>query len=893
MRLLRRTAATTVTLLLLGALLLPAWRAGAAPSGGALRATLDNGMRVIIVPDKLAPVVTTMLNYEVGSNDETITGLAHAQEHMMFRGSASLSANQLSEIGALMGGQYDADTQDRVTQYFYTVPASDLEVALRVEASRAGGVLDDQRAWDEERGAIEQEVTRDNSQADYRLAAKAQAHLFAGTPYADAGLGTLESFGKQINAPQLQAFYKAWYHPNNATFVIAGDVDPQRTLEQVRQLFGAIPSAPLPQRRAVHLRPLTQVVLKDTSDQPYTLVQLYYRVPGYASPDYAASVVLNDVLNSERGNLFALVASGKAFGADFSYSTFMRAGMATCEMRVPATTQPQAAVAMMKRVIDGYRKTGVPADLVSAAKRAEIAQAQFKKNSIEDLAFQWSQAVAVEGRRSPDDGITAIEHVTRAEVDRVLRTYLDDKTATVAYAVPQNSGALSVGAAHGGKVPEQNAIVPSKPEPLPEWATAVLGRLQAPEPLLNPTQMTLDNGITLVVQPEQITPTVVVSGLIRTNPGLQEEPSKDGVAALTSTLLPYGTTTYDRVQYQAQLDAIAANVSTGASFSLSVLSKDLDRGMQLLADDELHPAFKASDFATVKEQEYQRVVAEQHSPMHLASMALRRALLPAGDPGLREATPGSVQGLTLDAVRRWYAKAYRPDMTTIVVIGDVTPEQARGEVEKWFGAWQAHGPKPAVDNPPVPENHPTQIDVPANGRIQDEVYLVETLALLRGDPDVAALRLANTVLGGGGFASDLYQDLRVKSSLVYSTDSELSVGKTRSEFVIDFGTMPENVNKAQGLALAALGRLQTAPVSEERLQRAKALLLSSVPLREVGFAGVAGKLLGYASEGRPLDQDIIDARNALAVTPQAMQAAAAKWLRSSGFVRLVLGPAPK
>jgi zinc protease len=134
----------------------------AAPDGQVVRATLKNGMRVVIVQDILAPVVTTQVNYVVGG-DETppgFPGMAHAQEHMMFRGSAGMSADQLSGIMAALGGDFNADTQQTVTQYFSTVPVADLEVALRVEAVRMRDVLDSDDLWEQERGAIDQEVAR-------------------------------------------------------------------------------------------------------------------------------------------------------------------------------------------------------------------------------------------------------------------------------------------------------------------------------------------------------------------------------------------------------------------------------------------------------------------------------------------------------------------------------------------------------------------------------------------------------------------------------------------------------------------------------------------------------------------------------------------------------------
>lgn len=134
-----------------------------------VRATLQNGLRVVIVPDPLAPVATTVMNYLVGSDEAPagFPGMAHAQEHMMFRGSPGLSADQLADIAAAMGGKFDAHTQQTVTQYFFTVPAEDLNVALHVEADRMRGVLDTEELWKAERPAIEQEVAQDLSNPQY------------------------------------------------------------------------------------------------------------------------------------------------------------------------------------------------------------------------------------------------------------------------------------------------------------------------------------------------------------------------------------------------------------------------------------------------------------------------------------------------------------------------------------------------------------------------------------------------------------------------------------------------------------------------------------------------------------------------------------------------------
>src|SRR5580658_10003473 len=164
--------------------------AGAADNAGAandnvLRATLDNGLKVIIVRNTLAPVAATQVNYLVGS-DETpagFPGTAHAQEHMMFRGSAGLSADQLADIGSIMGGNFNANTSVSLTQYLFTVPSTDLDIVLHIEALRMADVTDSKEEWDQERGAIEQEVAEDASDPQRVMDARLRAAMFADTPY--------------------------------------------------------------------------------------------------------------------------------------------------------------------------------------------------------------------------------------------------------------------------------------------------------------------------------------------------------------------------------------------------------------------------------------------------------------------------------------------------------------------------------------------------------------------------------------------------------------------------------------------------------------------------------------------------------------------------------------
>ncbi len=223
--------------------------AATAADENVFRAVLDNGLRVVIVRNPLAPVVSTVINYQVGS-DETppgFPGMAHAQEHMMFRGSPGLSAGQLANISAEIGGDFNADTQQMLTQYFFTAPAEDLDFALHIEAVRMKAVLSTEELWGKERGAIEQEVAQDLSNPEYVFYTNLLALVFKGTPYAWDALGSRPSFDKTTGA-MLKEFHDTWYVPNNAILVICGDVDPSAAMAKVKELFGDLPSGKLPER---------------------------------------------------------------------------------------------------------------------------------------------------------------------------------------------------------------------------------------------------------------------------------------------------------------------------------------------------------------------------------------------------------------------------------------------------------------------------------------------------------------------------------------------------------------------------------------------------------------------------------------------------------------------
>ncbi len=866
----------------------PAGISGSVPDN-VLRATLDNGLRVVIVPDRLAPVVTTEINYLAGSNDAPpgFPGTAHALEHMMFRGSDGLDRDQLSELGALLGGDYNADTTETVTQYFYTVPAANLGVALHVEALRMHGLDLNQADWDKERGAIEQEVSRDLSSPIYTYISQLQSIMFAGTPYEHDALGTRPSFDK-TDAKMLRAFYERWYAPNNAILVIAGDVDPQTALDEVKTAFGGIPRRDIPAHAPVTVSPVAQKTLNLPTDFPVSLVTLAYRTPGLKSPDFATADILGDVLGSQRGALYAMVPAGHALLTEYAYEPKADVGFGLAAAAYPKGGDPKPVLDEMRGILANIAEHGVPPELVEAARRQELAQLGFMNDSITGLAESWSRALAFEGANSPDDVARAYQAVTVEGVNRLAHSLLDPSHAVTAILTPEDSGKPVVGKGFGGA--ESFGGAPSKPVELPKWASDALASLHLPDLGAPPVVSTLPNGLQLIVQPEHVSRTVSVFGMVRQVTEMQEPPGKDGLASLVSGLFSYGTAHHDRLGFQKALDDIAAQESAGARFTLKVLRPEFEHGMQLLAENELQPSFPADDFAIVRKQQAQGLAGLLQSPDYLFKRALVKAIVPEGDPQLREATPDTVMAVKLDDVKQFYAAAYRPDLTTIVVVGDVTPEEARRVVEANFGAWAAKGPTPAIDLPPIGQNKPTASHVPDSSSLQDTVSLAETVQLQVTNPDRYNLMVGNTILGSG-FSSRLYQDLRVKTGYVYNVESSIDWSRTRCDYSVSFGADPDKVVKAHIAVVQDLKTLQDFPVSDAELTRAKAQMLRRLPMQRASVDAIAALDLRLVDLGMPLDTPSVAAKHYFDATAAQVQAAFKTWLRPDDLAEVVKGPA--
>jgi zinc protease len=891
---LRQLAAGGVLSVLLAA------AASAAPSAGSstndvLKATLRNGLQVVIVRNTLAPVVSTDLSYLVGSRDDPadMPGMAHAQEHMMFRGTKNLSTAELGTIATALGGQFNAETSEMTTQYQFTVPAADLDAVLRIESDRMHGVLDLQSQWQNERGAIEQEVARDEAQPGSDFFTDASAIAYKGTVYEHPGVGTKAAFDA-LTGPRLKAFWDRWYAPNNAVLVIAGDVDPTATLASVRAHFEGIPEKTIPAHQSAQFQPLKRTVIRRATTLAYPLAAIGFRMPGLIDPDFLASFVLQGVLDADRGALHQLGDDGLALDGDWTSMPYVReAQLGFAVAALSPGTDPDSMVKKLESIMTNYHDHGVPAELFDSTKRRLIADQELSRNSISSLASDWADTIAVDREPSIAYEQELIGRVTLADVNRVAKRYLDVNHAVIGSLTPSAGASQSAAPAPGGLSRENPLGKEATVTHLPEWGNALVHDVAVPNTGLAPVQVKLANGITLIVQPETISDTVFVYGTVKTAPQLQEPLGQDGIARVLEGVYPYGTAAQDRESFQRSLDAIDTSLSGGSSFGMQTTTRSFDRAVTMLAADELQPRLDQGTFDIVKRRAVDQLQTELNSTHSVAVQQAALKLLPFNDPELRQPTIAGVQGLSLDQAKAYYAKTMRPDLATIVVVGNVTPAQARASIERAFSGWHATGPTPVVDLPPVPLNPPGDVKIPLPGIRQDYVTLEQLVPLSRSSPQYYPLVLGNTVLGGGSVSpeqSRLFRDIRQNAGLVYSIDSQYASNGARSRFSIDFACAEGNEPRIESMIDDELTRLRKEPIGDFELGLMKASVVRRVVLGDASASEIGEMLLNDAVNGLPLDQTHIDAQHLLATDAHAIQEAFAANIHPENFVRTIEGP---
>ncbi|MBV9291647.1 MAG: insulinase family protein [Frankiales bacterium] len=272
--------------------------------------TLDNGLRLVVSEDHLAPVVAVNVWYDVGSRHETPgrTGFAHLFEHLMFQGSRNVGRNDHFGLISAAGGTLNGTTWCDRTNYYETVPAHHLETALWLEADRMGGLLDalDQQNLDNQREVVKNEKrqTRDNQPYGRWLELLHEHGFPQGHPYQHSTIGSMADLDA-ASLEDARAFYATWYAPDNAVLSVVGDVDPAAVLDAAQRYFGGIPAkGSFPEPPPSDAPPVigTEVRMHVPDRVPLPRTFIGYRCPPFGTPDFDAVEMLSTVLGGGRGS---------------------------------------------------------------------------------------------------------------------------------------------------------------------------------------------------------------------------------------------------------------------------------------------------------------------------------------------------------------------------------------------------------------------------------------------------------------------------------------------------------------------------------------------------------------------------------------------------------------
>ncbi len=406
-------------------------------------ATLENGLKVLVLPVTKAPVVTFQVWYRVGSRNERLgrTGLSHLLEHLMFKETDKLKPEEFSKIIQANGGELNAFTTADNTTYFETISADRLQLVLELEADRMTNLkLRPETTEPEKRVVMEERRLRSVDNPWGALYEETNAAAFRAHPYMWPVIGWMHDI-ESSTVDDIRGHYETYYKPNNAIVVIVGNVDADRALEQVRNAFGATPSgAPPPIVSEVEPPQVGErrVIVKKEANLPALLWA--YKVPNVKNPDSAALEILSTILSDgESSRLYRRLVVEKRLLLDVSADNALLSldpNLFTISGQLLPDRKVADVEAALESEITAIATQGVSEREIAKAKNQIEAQFVFGQDSNFYQAMLLARFELIEGWRALDRYLPAIRAVSSEDVKRVTKQYLVPDNRTVGVLVP-------------------------------------------------------------------------------------------------------------------------------------------------------------------------------------------------------------------------------------------------------------------------------------------------------------------------------------------------------------------------------------------------------------------------------------------------------------------------
>ncbi len=867
----------------------PAAAQGGPGDAGIYTTKLANGLKVVVVEDHAAPVVQTSVWYGFGSLDETPgkTGLAHALEHMLFRGTNEVSAGGLDDVVARLGAQMNGETTYDYTNFYFEMPADKLDVALFISADRMQHAALRASDWAVERNAVLNEIDGDDSSPFFNLLARVRAAAFPDQPAGRTPLGSRSDVANATVA-DIARYYREWYAPNNATLVIAGDVSHQAVFAKAQRYFGAIPSKTLPASRSRNPVAASGQTVEAQFPFPFEILDLAYAIPGDSQAGEPAVSTLATLLENQRSPFYkALVESNVALAIESNADTQLRGGLLNVFIVLNPGHTGAEAQAIFQNTLDHVLASGFSPDLVTAAKSLTIAERLYATDSIDGIGDLAGYTYGIVGEKIGEED-RRLAALTGDDLLAAARKYLSKPTVVGHLRPNENPPHGNSSKSDASATDDFSKRIPSGPIVEPAWVSKAVRTPTTARSALSPTTFTLPNGVRVIVQQKTDRPTFVLRGSIASSPAFQP-PGLEGISRLASSVADYGSDKYPFEQRRKATDELGAFVNTGESFSAQGEARDFEQIADIVADGEAHPSFSDPWLSLERSQLANSLQSEGAISGVVIDRSYDRLLLASDDPTLRQPTPASVQRITHEDLASYAARYWRPDLTTISVVGDLSPQRVRTALETAFGGWQAAGAKP----------NPHLMAMPAATRGRDyigtaanQVYIrLGQPAVSRSNPDYDTFLVLSQILGGSGaFESRLWQELRQKRGLVYSVGSSVDADADRGDFRIELSASPQRVVEAVKFVRSQLEELQNQPVSATELQEAKVRLVSDALLSEASSTGQAKQLLDILTNDLPLDYYRTLNDRFARISAADVQRVAKTYLKPNRLVEVYAGP---
>ena len=878
---------------------------------------LDNGLTIIIHEDDSDPLVHVDITYHVGSAREEMykSGFAHFFEHMMFQGSENVADEEHFKIISDAGGTLNGSTNRDRTNYYQTVPSNQLEVVLWLEADRMGFFLDavTQKKFEIQRETVKNEKGQNYDNAAYGRWSELTAETLYpfGHPYSWLTIGKLEDLDR-VDVEDLKKFFMRWYGPNNATLTIGGNITAEEVIPMVEKYFGVIPRGPEVDNmtlKPVQLDADRYVSYVDNNIRFPALLATYPTVPRF-HPDEAPLDFLAQILGTGRSSyLFKkFILTQKAIQASVFHPVSELAGEFTMFV-LPFPGQTLADFEQEMRVIlDEFATEGVSDNDLTKIKASFESSFINGLTSVSGKVSQLADYQTIAGNANYiEEDLSRYLAVTKEDIMRVFNEYIYNKPGVLLSVLPNDGGATAPAA------PDNYVAQKDRDNPFPTTDYSGLSysrpegdsfdRSVKPKPGTAPLvqvpdywRANFENGIQLIGTESNEVPTVNVQLYIKGGHELDaNDPQKAGLASLTAALMNESTQNYSSEEISEELRLVASSISVSGGRSetvvgLSTLSKNLTRTMELLEEILYRPAFTEEDFNRVKQQQLESIRASYQNPAAVASQIYSRLLY--GDEhiysvptsGLEE----TVSRITVEDVRAFYESYMSPEITEVVVVGDISEEEGLSSLA-FLNNWETKN----VAIPDLPEPKPGDYT---------KVYLMDKVGAPQSEIRIGYVSdmtydatgeyfktsLMNYSLGGA-FNSRINLNLREDKGWTYGARSGFSGNDRGSQFTASAGIKASATDSAVVEFIKEIKGFQENGITDDELN----FMRNSIGQRdarryETPFqkAGFLGNIIRYDLDGSYVDKQAEIIQN---ITREEINALSKKYLNTDNAYILVVG----